>query len=75
MTVRRWAAQRADSAKPPFGSEKLVTRADAGQAALISTGTPAGVGSSTGTFLKPGDIVRATIAPIGMLENPVEGER
>ena len=41
---------------------------------VIATGTPSGVGSSTGTFLKPGDLVRATIAPIGMLENPVEAE-
>ncbi|HMF36360.1 MAG TPA: fumarylacetoacetate hydrolase family protein, partial [Isosphaeraceae bacterium] len=41
---------------------------------IIATGTPSGVGSATGTFLKPGDLVRATIVPIGMLENPVEAE-
>ena len=41
---------------------------------VIATGTPSGVGSATGTFLKPGDLVRATIAPIGTLENPVEAE-
>ncbi|WP_165246602.1 fumarylacetoacetate hydrolase family protein [Paludisphaera soli] len=41
---------------------------------VIATGTPSGVGSSTGTFLKPGDLVRATIAPIGTLENPVRAE-
>jgi 2-keto-4-pentenoate hydratase/2-oxohepta-3-ene-1,7-dioic acid hydratase in catechol pathway len=41
---------------------------------VISTGTPSGVGSSTGTFLKPGDLIRATIAPIGTLENRVEAE-
>jgi 2,4-diketo-3-deoxy-L-fuconate hydrolase len=41
---------------------------------VIATGTPAGVGSATGTYLKPGDVVRATIAPIGTLENPVEAE-
>jgi 2-keto-4-pentenoate hydratase/2-oxohepta-3-ene-1,7-dioic acid hydratase in catechol pathway len=39
---------------------------------VIATGTPSGVGSSTGTFLQPGDIVRATIPPIGALENPVK---
>jgi 2-keto-4-pentenoate hydratase/2-oxohepta-3-ene-1,7-dioic acid hydratase in catechol pathway len=39
---------------------------------LIATGTPAGVGSSTGTYLKPGDIVRASIGGIGVLENPVK---
>ncbi|MDG3007545.1 fumarylacetoacetate hydrolase family protein [Paludisphaera mucosa] len=41
---------------------------------VIATGTPSGVGSSTGTFLKPGDRVRATIATIGTLENPVQAE-
>jgi 2-keto-4-pentenoate hydratase/2-oxohepta-3-ene-1,7-dioic acid hydratase in catechol pathway len=41
---------------------------------VIATGTPSGVGSATGTFLKPGDIVRATILPVGTLENPVEAE-
>jgi 2-keto-4-pentenoate hydratase/2-oxohepta-3-ene-1,7-dioic acid hydratase in catechol pathway len=39
---------------------------------VIATGTPSGVGSATGTFLKSGDLVRATIGPIGMLENPIE---
>jgi 2,4-diketo-3-deoxy-L-fuconate hydrolase len=41
---------------------------------IISTGTPAGVGSSTGTYLKPGDVVCATIGMIGSLENPVVDE-
>ncbi len=41
---------------------------------IIATGTPAGVGSASGTYLKAGDLVRATIAPIGTLENPVEDE-
>ncbi len=41
---------------------------------VIATGTPSGVGSATGTFLRPGDRVRATIGPIGTLENPVESE-
>ncbi len=41
---------------------------------VIATGTPSGVGSATGTFLKPGDLIRASIAPIGTLENPVEAE-
>ncbi len=40
---------------------------------LISTGTPAGVGSSRDPkqFLKPGDVVRVEIDRIGSLENPV----
>lgn len=41
---------------------------------VIATGTPSGVGSATGTFLRPGDVVRATIGRIGTLENPVEAE-
>jgi 2-keto-4-pentenoate hydratase/2-oxohepta-3-ene-1,7-dioic acid hydratase in catechol pathway len=41
---------------------------------LISTGTPSGVGSATGTYLKPGDVVRASVGNIGTLENPVEAE-
>jgi 2-keto-4-pentenoate hydratase/2-oxohepta-3-ene-1,7-dioic acid hydratase in catechol pathway len=41
---------------------------------VIATGTPSGVGSATGTYLRPGDRVRATIAEIGTLENPVEAE-
>ena len=41
---------------------------------VIATGTPSGVGSATGTYLKPGDRVVASIAPIGILENSVEAE-
>jgi 2-keto-4-pentenoate hydratase/2-oxohepta-3-ene-1,7-dioic acid hydratase in catechol pathway len=41
---------------------------------VIATGTPSGVGSATGTYLRPGDFVVATIDPIGSLENPVEAE-
>lgn len=38
---------------------------------IISTGTPAGVGSTTGTFLKPGDVMHAWIEGIGTLESRV----
>jgi 2-keto-4-pentenoate hydratase/2-oxohepta-3-ene-1,7-dioic acid hydratase in catechol pathway len=41
---------------------------------VIATGTPSGVGSASGTFLRAGDYVRATIGPIGVLENPIEAE-
>ncbi len=41
---------------------------------LISTGTPSGVGSSTGVYLRPGDVVVAEIEGIGRLENPVVAE-
>ncbi|MCY2964878.1 MAG: fumarylacetoacetate hydrolase family protein [Planctomycetota bacterium] len=41
---------------------------------IISTGTPAGVGSTTGTFLKPGDVLTAHIDSIGTLVTPVQSE-
>ncbi|HBH50926.1 MAG TPA: 5-carboxymethyl-2-hydroxymuconate isomerase [Planctomycetaceae bacterium] len=41
---------------------------------IISTGTPAGVGSSSGTFVKPGDTLTAHIDRIGTLVTPVRGE-
>ena len=41
---------------------------------IISTGTPSGVGSASGTYLKPGDVVVASIDGIGRLENPFVAE-
>ena len=41
---------------------------------IISTGTPAGVGSATKTFLKPGDQVEASISSIGKLISPIVAE-
>jgi len=41
---------------------------------IISTGTPSGVGSSTGRFLKDGDVVEVEIENIGVLRNTVEAE-
>ena len=41
---------------------------------VISTGTPSGVGSTTGTFLKDGDVVVGEVEKIGRLENPVCAE-
>lgn len=39
---------------------------------LILTGTPAGVGASTGTFLADGDIVEVSIAGVGSVRNRVQ---
>jgi len=39
---------------------------------IISTGTPSGVGSAKGKFLKPGDVLEAQIENIGVLTNLVE---
>ncbi|HWA97767.1 MAG TPA: fumarylacetoacetate hydrolase family protein [Pirellulales bacterium] len=41
---------------------------------MISTGTPSGVGSASGTFLKPGDVLEATIDGIGTLRTPIVAE-
>lgn len=41
---------------------------------LIATGTPAGVGNTTGTYLQPGDKIDASIASIGTLHSPVLAE-
>jgi 2-keto-4-pentenoate hydratase/2-oxohepta-3-ene-1,7-dioic acid hydratase in catechol pathway len=41
---------------------------------IIATGTPSGVGSASGRYLAPGDVIQATITGIGTLENPVEAE-
>ncbi len=42
---------------------------------IISTGTPAGVGNSTGTYLKPGDKMEAAIEGIGVLHNHMVAEK
>ena len=39
---------------------------------VIVTGTPAGVGASSGTFLSPGDVVDVDIAGVGSLRNRIE---
>lgn len=41
---------------------------------VIATGTPAGVGATTRRFLKPGDVVDATIERIGTLTNTLAPE-
>jgi 2-keto-4-pentenoate hydratase/2-oxohepta-3-ene-1,7-dioic acid hydratase in catechol pathway len=39
---------------------------------VIATGTPSGVGETTGTYLKPGDIIEASIENLGTLRTPVQ---
>jgi 2-keto-4-pentenoate hydratase/2-oxohepta-3-ene-1,7-dioic acid hydratase in catechol pathway len=41
---------------------------------MIATGTPAGVGSARGVFLKPGDTVEVEIERLGVLRNPIVPE-
>jgi 2-keto-4-pentenoate hydratase/2-oxohepta-3-ene-1,7-dioic acid hydratase in catechol pathway len=40
---------------------------------ILATGTPAGIGAPTGNWLKPGDVVRASIDGLGAIENRVVG--
>lgn len=42
---------------------------------IIATGTPAGVGSITGRYLQPGDVIEASIDGLGVLRNPVRGRK
>ncbi|MFE6966175.1 fumarylacetoacetate hydrolase family protein [Agromyces sp. NPDC057679] len=41
---------------------------------ILATGTPAGIGAPTGDFLKVGDVVRAEIEGLGVIENRVVEE-
>lgn len=67
--------QSADTSQMIFGVAQLVAFAsrfltlEPGD--IIATGTPAGVGATTGTYLAPGDVMEATIAGLGTLVTPV----
>ena len=41
---------------------------------ILATGTPAGIGAPTGSFLRVGDVVRAEIQELGAIENTVIAE-
>ncbi|QTX04425.1 fumarylacetoacetate hydrolase family protein [Agromyces archimandritae] len=41
---------------------------------ILATGTPAGIGAPTGRFLRAGDVVRAEIDGLGVIENRVVEE-
>lgn len=41
---------------------------------ILATGTPAGIGAPTGNFLRVGDVVRAEIQRLGVIENRVVAE-
>ena len=38
---------------------------------IIATGTPAGVGAASGTYLQAGDVVEVEVTGLGVLRNPV----
>ncbi len=56
-----------------FGVEELVSYLSAVMTLrcgdLIFTGTPAGVGAASGTYLRPGDVIESTIQGIGSMVN------
>ncbi|MEG3136069.1 fumarylacetoacetate hydrolase family protein [Rouxiella sp. T17] len=41
---------------------------------ILATGTPSGIGAPSGTFLKPGDVMRLEIEGLGQIENRVVAE-
>lgn len=41
---------------------------------ILATGTPSGIGAPSGTFLKPGDVMRLEIEGLGHIENRVVAE-
>ena len=68
--------QKASTADMIFGVEELIAYLSRGITLMpgdvISTGTPGGVAAYSGApFLKPGDMVEASISGIGTLHNPV----
>lgn len=49
----------------------LSTRVDLLPGDILLTGTPAGVGMESGTFLKPGDVIKVSIEGLGELETQI----
>jgi 2-keto-4-pentenoate hydratase/2-oxohepta-3-ene-1,7-dioic acid hydratase in catechol pathway len=41
---------------------------------ILATGTPAGVGIASGSFLQPGDVVRVEVEGLGAIENKIVAE-
>ncbi len=77
LRVNGEVRQSADTSQMIFGVAQLVAFAsrfltlEPGD--VIATGTPAGVGATTGTFLADGDVMAATIEGLGTLVTPVVG--
>ena len=79
LSIRTWVnddlRQDGSTATMVLGVDQLISDAsrlltlEPGD--VILTGTPAGVGASRGTFLRPGDTVTVDIAGIGRLRNPI----
>jgi 2-keto-4-pentenoate hydratase/2-oxohepta-3-ene-1,7-dioic acid hydratase in catechol pathway len=78
LTVNGQVMQEATTAQMIFPVASIVSflsqwvTLEAGD--ILSTGTPSGVGAARGIFLRPGDLVVASIEGIGRLESPVIAE-
>lgn len=79
LSVNGEIKQHSNTREMLFKIDSLIESASAGitlkAGDIISTGTPEGVASSGGPFLKDGDIVECTIGGIGSLRNPVKLEQ
>lgn len=77
LRVNGEVRQSADTSGMIFGVAELVAFASRFMTLepgdIIATGTPAGVGATTGTYLAAGDVMEATIEGLGTLVTPVVG--
>jgi 2-keto-4-pentenoate hydratase/2-oxohepta-3-ene-1,7-dioic acid hydratase in catechol pathway len=75
LTVNGEVKQRATTSGMIFGVAETIAFAtrfmtlEPGD--VIATGTPSGVGATTGTYLQPGDVMEAWIERLGTLRTPV----
>jgi 2-keto-4-pentenoate hydratase/2-oxohepta-3-ene-1,7-dioic acid hydratase in catechol pathway len=78
LRVNGRVRQRGSTAQMIYSVAELIAFASSIMTLLpgdvIATGTPQGVGSATGEFLKPGDVVECEVENVGTLTNPVKAE-
>ena len=78
LRVNGRVRQRGSTAQMIYSVAELIAFASSIMTLLpgdvIATGTPQGVGSATGEFLKPGDVVECEVEMVGTLTNPVKAE-
>ena len=77
LRVNGEVRQQGSTAEMLFGVAELVAFASRFMTLepgdLIATGTPAGVGDTTRTYLAPGDVMEGRIEGLGLLRTPVVG--
>jgi 2-keto-4-pentenoate hydratase/2-oxohepta-3-ene-1,7-dioic acid hydratase in catechol pathway len=77
LAVNDTVRQSADSGQMIFSVPELIQAISCDHALrpgdVILTGSPGGVGLSTGTFLAPGDVVTITLGPLPPLRNTFHG--